>query len=105
MAITLYMDHHVPRAITAALRLREVDVQTADEDGSAELSDPDLLEWATELRQVLFSQDVHLLAAASRRQNEGISFGGVIYAHQLLVSIGDCVHAPRSSLSCLSQMS
>ena len=30
MAISLYMDHHVPRAITAGLRLRQVDVTTAE---------------------------------------------------------------------------
>jgi len=29
MAITLYMNHHVPRAITVGLRLRGVDVMTA----------------------------------------------------------------------------
>ena len=32
MAIALYMDHHVPRAITHGLRLRGVDVLTAFED-------------------------------------------------------------------------
>ncbi len=34
MPIALYMDHHVPRAITLGLRLREVDVLTAYEDGT-----------------------------------------------------------------------
>jgi len=32
MAIKLYMDHHVPRAITEGLRLRGVDVLTAEDD-------------------------------------------------------------------------
>ena len=31
MSIALYMDHHVPRAITLGLHLREVDVLTAQE--------------------------------------------------------------------------
>jgi hypothetical protein len=44
MALKLYMDHHVPRAITAALR-----------------------------------------------QRAGIPFAGLIYAHQLRVSIRECV--------------
>jgi len=32
VALALYMDHHVPRAITVGLRLRQVDVLTANED-------------------------------------------------------------------------
>ena len=46
MALSLYMDHHVPRPITNGLRLRGVDVLTAAEDGVAELEleDPDLLD-------------------------------------------------------------
>jgi len=32
--ITFYMDHNVPRAITAGLRLRGIDVITAYEDGA-----------------------------------------------------------------------
>jgi hypothetical protein len=33
MAVALYMDHQVERAITSGLRLRGVDVLTAYEDG------------------------------------------------------------------------
>ena len=33
MTIALYMDVHVHRAITVGLRLREIDVLTAQEDG------------------------------------------------------------------------
>lgn len=35
MPLALYMDHHVPRAITVGLRLRGVEVITAYEDGSS----------------------------------------------------------------------
>lgn len=44
-----------------------------------------------QLQRVLFTQDDDLLAEANRRQQAGSDFPGVIYAHQLLVSIGDCV--------------
>jgi hypothetical protein len=47
MAIALYMDQHVPRAITAGLRLRGVDVITAYENGSDAFEDPALLDRAT----------------------------------------------------------
>jgi hypothetical protein len=91
MTVGLYMDHHVPRAITSGLRLRRVDVLTAAEDGAATLADPDLLDRATALGRVLFSQDDDLLVEAKYRQTESLPFSGVIYCHQRGASIGDCV--------------
>lgn len=85
------MDHHVPRSITMGLRLRQVDVITAYEDQTHEAADADLLDRATSLGRVLFTQDDDLLVEATRRQRAGISFCGVIYAHQEMVSIGQCV--------------
>ena len=91
MPVAFYMDHHVPRAITLGLRLRGVEVITANEDSTSEMDDPALLDRARELERVLFTRDDDLLAEATKRQREGISFRGVIYAHQLRVSIGTCV--------------
>ena len=92
MAIALYMNQHVPRAITVGLRLREVDVITAYEDGASDMDDPELLDRAGELERVLFTQDDDFLVEATKRQREDIPFRGVIYAHQLRVSIGTCIH-------------
>lgn len=92
MSIALYMDEHVHRAITVGLRLRGVDVLTAQEDGRRHVPDTILLDRATELQRVLFSQDEDLLVEAHHRQTEGIPFTGVIYAHQLGVTIGGCIH-------------
>jgi predicted nuclease of predicted toxin-antitoxin system len=91
VSIKLYMDVHVRQAITMGLRLRGVDVLTAQEDGARRLSDPLLLDRATALGRVLFSQDEDLLVEAAQRQQQGMSFAGVIYAHQLKVTIGQCV--------------
>ncbi len=91
MSLALYMDEHVHRAITSGLRLRGVDVLTVQEDGRAGISDPLILDRATELERVLFTQDDDFLVEANRRQQESINFPGVIYAHQMLVSIGDCI--------------
>lgn len=85
------MDHHVPRAVTNGLRLRGVDTLTAHEDGTDELRDNELLDRASELGRVLFTQDDDLLREATDRQREGRPFAGVIFAHQLRVSPGDCV--------------
>lgn len=91
MTIRLYMDQHVPRAITSGLRIRGVDVLTAQEDGTSDWDDTRLLDRATELGRVLFTQDIDLVIEAAKRQQMGIHFAGVIYAHQLRVSIGKCI--------------
>ena len=91
MSVRLYMDVHIRRAITDGLLLRKVDVLTAQNDETAELDDPELLDRATELGRVLFSQDDDLLREAKRRQQSGELFSGVIYAHQLNITIGQCI--------------
>lgn len=91
MSIALYMDVHIRRAVTSALRLRSIDVITAQEDGAAELDDDRLLERATELRRVLVSQDEDLLREGARRVEEHQAFSGIIYCHQLRITIGQMV--------------
>lgn len=90
--LALYMDHHVPRAINEGLRLRGIDVITAYEDGASDMDDSALLDRAGELGRALFTQDDDLLAEAVRRQREGIAFSGVVYGHQLRISIGTCIN-------------
>ena len=77
MTVGLYMDVHVPSAITHRLFLRGVDVLTAQADGTTQLEDPDLLDRATELGRVLFTEDEDLLAEATRRQRRGELFAGL----------------------------
>jgi hypothetical protein len=89
MPLDLYMDHHVPRPITSGLRLRGIDVLTAAEDEANRLADTDRLDRATSLGRVLFTQDDDLLIEAAHRQAAGIPFSGVIYVHQLRMSMGD----------------
>lgn len=91
MSIQLYMDEHVPSAITAGLRRRGVDVLTAQEDGMEGTDDPDLLDRALRLGRVVFSRDDDFLREAARRQSLGQAFAGVIYAHQLRVSVSQCI--------------
>ena len=85
------MDENIPRPVTDGLRLRGVDVLTVQEDERTSFPDPIILDRATELQRVLFSQDADLLAEANRRQDEGVNFAGVIYARQLRGTIGICV--------------
>ncbi len=91
MSVGIYMDVHIPRAVTNGLRLRGVDVLTAQEDGTITLTDSKLLDRATELGRILYSQDDDLLVEANSRLQEKIEFSGVIYSHQLSSPIGRCI--------------
>jgi uncharacterized protein with PIN domain len=76
--IKFYIDEHVPTAITAGLRLREVDVLTTQEAGLLAASDEEHLALATDEERVLFTQDADFL----RLHAEGIGHAGIAYAHQ-----------------------
>ena len=91
MTIRLYMDVHIRRSITEGLRRFGIDVLTAQEDGWAEVIDPDLPDRTTLLGRILFSMDDDLLTEATRRQKINLPFAGVVYAHQLQITIGQAV--------------
>lgn len=91
MSVILYCDVHVRRAVAEGLRLHGVNILTAQEDGAAEMDDPQLLDRAMTLGRVIFTQDEDFLIEARRRQETGEPFAGVVYAHQLNVTIGQCV--------------
>lgn len=87
MSVGLYMDVHVQRAVTNGLRLRGVDLLTAQQDGTTRLADDQLLDRALVLGRALFSQDDDLLKEAAARQRSGTEFAGVIYAHQQDITV------------------
>ncbi len=91
MAISLYMNHHVPSAITEGLRSKGVNVITAFEDGAAQYDDDRLLARASELGRILFTQDDDLLAVAQSWIAAGKPFAGLIYGHQRALTIGRAV--------------
>lgn len=91
MSVALYIDHHVNVAITAGLRRRGVEVLTCEEDGTARSEDEEILERATQLGRSVFSQDDDFLALADQWVENGREFAGVIYAHQLGITIGQAV--------------
>ena len=64
---------------------------TAYEDDHHEVPDAELLDRASALGRLLFSQDDDLLAEATRRQRAAIPFMGVVYGHQRRLSIGQCI--------------
>ncbi len=91
MNIGLYMDVHVPSAVTRALRRRGADVVTAQDEGATEWEDSKLLDRAGKLGRILFTQDQDLLIEAARRHRANQPFATVVFARQTFVSIGRCV--------------
>lgn len=89
--VALYLDENVHGAIRDGLRLRGIDILTVQDEGRDGAPDPAVLDRATELGRLLFSQDRDLLAEATRRQRAGVPFARVVYARQRQVSIGVCI--------------
>ena len=87
MTVRLYFDVHVPRSVTQGLRLRGIDVLTAQEDEAAQLVDSALLTRATERGRLLFSQDEDLPKRHGDNGKENRSPESCM-RHQLNVSIG-----------------
>jgi hypothetical protein len=66
-------------------------VLTAQEDGSDRLSDELLLERASQIGRPVVTYDIRFLALAENWQRLGRPFCGLIFAHPMQVSIGQCV--------------
>lgn len=79
MPVALYMDEHIPKAITNGLRERGVDAIAIQEDGLTGASDSEVLSRATRTKRVVVNYDDDFLSEASRRLEEGICFYGVVY--------------------------
>ena len=91
MAVALYMDVHIPMAITRQLRLRGVDVAAATEEGTNTSTDDGLLQLATAQGRVMFTHDIRFKALAEGWQRAGKPFAGLVYGHAEGASIGQYV--------------
>lgn len=91
MGVALYMDVHVPGPIGQQLRHRGIDVLTAQEDGQDNATDDQLLQRATALGRVMFTQDARFRALAEDWQRLGREFAGLLFGPQLGGTIGQYV--------------
>jgi hypothetical protein len=91
MAVRFYLDVYVPRAIALGLRLRGVDVLTAQDDGAERLADEAVLQRAATLGRVLVTSDHDFLALADQWAAAGRPFPGIVFAHPFRVTIGIAV--------------
>jgi len=80
--LAFYMDHQFRASVARALRQRNIDVLTAQDDGSARLEDEALLERATKLSRVLVTHDQGFLRIAAEWQTSKRGFAGIAFAIQ-----------------------
>ena len=89
MAHRIYTDHCVDGAIVSGLLRRGVDVLTAQQDEHHfRIPDPVVLDRATELERIVFTQDEDFLVDVAARQRSGEHFYGVIYGPQRRGTVG-----------------
>ena len=88
MAVALFMDVHMDFAITSQLRRRQVDVITAQEDGSDQLDDDNVLTGASMLDRVVVTHDIGFKTLAEEWQRQGRPFAGLIFGHNMQVTTG-----------------
>ncbi len=91
MSLGLYFDHNVRAAIATRLKQRGIDVLVAFDDGYSEADDATILQRATALGRVTFTNDDDFLNVAHDWQSSGREFAGVIYVHQLQLTIGQTI--------------
>ena len=91
MPVALYMDVHVPGPITQQLRIQQIDVLTAQEDGYDYDPDEKLLVRSAELGRVIFTQDVRFRVLAEDWQRLGKEFAGLLFGPQMGATIGQYV--------------
>jgi len=99
----LYMDVHVPSAITEGLRRRGIDVLTSQDDGTREADDETLLMRATAFDRIIFTQDDDFLKLASEWQKSGKPFTGIAFAHQMGASIGRLIEDLELLVLCATE--
>jgi hypothetical protein len=91
MPVGLYADVHLPGPVILQLRLRDVDILAATEQGTHRVPDEDLLELARPLNRVMVTQDIRFRVQAENWQRCGRPFAGLVFAHQQYVGFGQMV--------------
>ncbi|MGD9853324.1 MAG: DUF5615 family PIN-like protein [Planctomycetaceae bacterium] len=102
MSVRLYMDVHVDGRVTRALIARGLDVLRAQDDAAAELSDPELLDRATELTRAMVTYDDDFLAEAAMRLRTGEHFGGMVFVHPTGLTLGQLIEQLQIIAECMT---
>ena len=91
MTVGLYADVHVPSPVILQLRLRDVDILAATEEGTNRLPDEELLRVSSSLQRIMVTQDIRFRVLAESWQRMNVPFAGLVFAHQRYVSFGQMI--------------
>ena len=87
----IYCDENIESAIVAGLRRRGIEVISVRDIGDLGKSDEYHLKNASELEAVIVTHDVDFLKIAHQWQQAGKGHRGILYAHPLDLSPGECI--------------
>ncbi len=87
----IYCDENIESAIVAGLRRRGIKVISVRDIGDLGKSDEYHLKNASELEAVIVTHDVDFLKIAHQWQQAGKVHRGILYAHPLDLSPGECI--------------
>jgi len=87
----VYCDENIESAIIEGLRRRGIEVISAKDIGDLGKSDEYHLERASKLGAVIITHDVDLLKISHHWNQEGKEHQGILYAHPLDLSVGECI--------------
>ena len=87
--IRYFFDQHMHSAVANGLRLRGVDVLTAQDAGRCGMDDHDQLQFATSEKRVMVTHDPDFLALAA----SGVQHAGIAWCHATKYSIGELIQA------------
>ena len=87
----IYCDENIESAIVEGLRRRGIEVISMRDTGDLGKSDEYHLECASELGSVILTHDVDFLKIAHQWHQEGKEHKGILYAHPLDLSLGECI--------------
>lgn len=85
--IRYFFDQHMPSAVANGLRLRGVDVLTAQDAGRCGMDDPDQLQFSTGEQRVIVTHGPDFLALAA----SGVQYAGIAWCHATKYSIGELI--------------
>jgi len=91
VTLTLYADNNIRDEIVHGLRARGIDVLMAREESNERLRDDLLLDRATSLGRVFFTEDSDFFRITAQWWREGREFAGVVHVDQDAAPIGQLI--------------
>lgn len=99
----IYCDENIESAIVEGLKRRGIEVISARDTEDLGEDDEYHLKRASELGAVILTHDVDFLKIAHQWRQEGKKHKGILYAHPLDLSLGECIRRVELITQVLSE--